>query len=130
MNRNPQRRIATLCVLAALALRAAIPAGFMPAQSGSGLLFEMCPSAVPAQILMAMSGSGHHHHHKGHDSGTDTSHFDAGQCPLGQLLSGAVAVDVAAIAPIAPVAATLYAPATVILQSFSPYARRSRGPPA
>ena len=51
MNGRPQIRFAIVMVLATLTLRAAIPAGFMPTAAKGGLPFEMCPSAVPAEIL-------------------------------------------------------------------------------
>ena len=117
-------------VLATLALRAAIPAGFMPAAVGSGLPFEMCPSAVPAEILAAMSGAGqHHHHHAGHDSGGKDGHFNAGDCPIGQALSAAVAFDDPPPAIIAPPAAPFNAIEPAALPSLEQPVRRSRDPP-
>ena len=132
MNGRPHIRLAIVMVLATLALRAAIPAGFMPGAIGSGLPFEMCPSAVPAEILAAMSGAGqhHHHHHAGHDSGGGDSHFNAGDCPIGQALSAAVAFDDLPPSVIAPATAPLNANDPAALPSLEQPVRRSRDPPA
>ena len=132
MNGRPQIRFAIVMVLATLTLRAAIPAGFMPAAIGSGLPFEMCPSAVPAEILAAMSGAGHvhHHHHTGHDSGGSDGHFNAGDCPIGQALAAAVAFDDLPPAVIAPAKAPLNANEPATLPSLEQPVRRSRDPPA
>ncbi len=130
MNGKTHYRLAVAFVLATLALRAAIPAGFMPAAVGSGLPFEMCPSAVPAEILSAMSGAGHHHHHGGHDAKSDGRHFDAGSCPIGQLLSAALAFDHLPPANIAPALAPLNASEPGALRSFEQPVSRSRDPPA
>jgi hypothetical protein len=99
MNRIARQSALLVCVVATLAMRAAIPVGYMPASAGSGLLFELCPSAVPAEILMAMSGVDHVHHHGGDN---DDSPFNAEQCPIGQMLSVAAAVDVAHVVDEAP----------------------------
>ncbi len=127
MNRKPHYRLALAAVLATLVLRAAIPAGFMPSAAADGLPFEMCPSAVPAAILAAMSGAGHHH---GHGSEPAGKHFDTGSCPIGQSLSYAVAVDAFAFADIPPAAAALAATRPGVLHSFAQPHRRSRDPPA
>jgi hypothetical protein len=82
-----RRRIAVFILLASLLMRAGIPDGYMPAAPGSGLLFELCPSGVPAEF-MQMLGGGHHHHGS---AGDTTTHFDASQCPIGHMLGSAVA---------------------------------------
>jgi hypothetical protein len=74
-----------------------------------------------------MSGSGHVHHHGGEG---DESHFNAEQCPIGQLLSVAVAVDVAYVLDDAPVAMAPDADILPLFGSSSPLNRRSRSPPA
>ena len=127
MSRVPRHSIYLFCVLVALVMRAAIPAGYMPATAGSGLLFELCPSAVPAEILAAMSGSRHMHHHDGEGS---SSHFNAERCPIGQVLSMAAAIDIAA--PVEDIPAVV-APAIDVSPApgaRSPVNRRSRSPPA
>ena len=128
MNRKPHYRLVLAAALATLVLRAAIPAGFMPSAAGDGLPFEMCPSAVPAEILAAMSGAGHRH--AGHDTDSDSSHFDAGHCPIGQALSITIAADEPAPADIAPAVATFNAYIPVALHSCEQPTRRSRDPPA
>lgn len=128
MSRKPLHPVFFACALATLVVRAAIPAGYMPSAAGDGLVFEMCPSAVPAQILAAMSGAGHHH--AGHDPDSGGTHFDAGQCPIGQLLSIAAAIDELPFDSIAPAAVLLNARAPAVLRSHQQPTRRSRDPPA
>ena len=128
MDRRPHQRLLFAAALATLVLRAAIPAGFMPSAAGGGLPFEMCPSAVPAKILAAMSGAGHHH--AGHDTDPDSRHFDAGHCPIGQALSIAISADGMFAGDVAPAAAAPIAYEHVALSSFEPFTRRSRDPPA
>jgi hypothetical protein len=127
MNRFSRQSAFLAIVVATLMMRAAIPVGYMPASEGSGLLFELCPTAVPAEILAAMSGSDHAHHHGG-DAGD--SHFDAEQCPIGQLLSLAVAVDIASPVDSAPESAPPAIDVIASPGSRTPVNRRSRSPPA
>ena len=91
MTYSSRHRQTMLLLLAALLLRAGIPDGYMPSAPGSGQLFELCPAGVPAGFMQALSGSGQHHHH---NSDASESHYDASHCPIGHLLSAAVAVDV------------------------------------
>ena len=128
MNRKPHYRLVLAAALATLVLRAAIPAGFMPSAAGGGLPFEMCPSAVPAEILAAMSGAGHHH--TGHDADRDSSHFEAGHCPIGQALSTAIADNGLTAIEFAPAVAVLEPRVETALSSFEQSTRRSRDPPA
>jgi hypothetical protein len=128
MSSRPLYRVVVACALVTLVLRAAIPAGFMPTAVTGGLLFEMCPSAVPAEILAAMSGAGHHH--GGHESGDAGKHFDAGSCPIGQALSAATAIDELRLADVPPAATTLNARIPAALTSHDQPTRRSRDPPA
>ena len=128
MNRKPHHRLVLAAALATMALRAAIPAGFMPSAVGDGLPFEMCPSAVPAEILVAMSGAGHHH--AGHDTDRDGSHFQAGHCPIGQVLSTAIADDGQTAIEVVPAVAALAPQFETALSSFEQSTRRSRDPPA
>ena len=79
-----------LLLCAVLLLRAAIPAGFMPAAAGSGLLFDLCPERVPAQLMDLLSGA-HHHGHGAMDKG-EGGH-DEHRCPFGLMLLHAAAVD-------------------------------------
>ena len=65
MNRIRHRHLKPMLLLsAALLLRAAIPAGYMSATAGSGLLFEFCPEGIPAEFMQILAGdSGHEHGH-------------------------------------------------------------------
>ncbi len=136
MNRSLHFRIASGWLVTALLLRAAIPVGYMPAAIGGELLFEMCPSAVPADLLAAISGQNHHaSHHAGHHDGageahTDGRHFDASHCPIGQVLSAAAAVDHDQGSTAAAPQATLVVAASQAPVSVALPGRRSRGPPA
>lgn len=85
-----QRLKSALPLFAALLLRAAIPAGFMPAAAGSGLLFEFCPEGIPAEFIQLLTGDA------GHESGhTVDGHpgNDADPCSLGHMLLSVAAVD-------------------------------------
>ena len=133
MNGKSHYRFGVALVLATLVLRAATPAGYMPAAVGNGLPFEMCSSAVPAEILAAISGTGHHHHHHhhaGHGSGESAGQFNAGDCPIGQALSAEVAYDDTPAAVIALAEAPFNANVPVALRSLEQPVRRSRDPPA
>jgi hypothetical protein len=57
-------------VLLALAVRALVPAGFMPA-TDRPFSFEICPDGFPAQLLHQGSEAVHQHHH--HDAQNDGS---------------------------------------------------------
>jgi len=127
MNRTTGTRRVALLLLATLLLRAAIPDGYMPSRAGSGLLFELCPSGVPAGFMEALAGadSGHHHAH----DRSDETHFDASQCPIGHFLSMAAIVDDIRALDVGPAAATsaewtVAAPASIARCRY-----RSRGPP-
>lgn len=131
MSRTLQSRPALIWVLATLLLRAAIPDGYMPAQAGSGLLFELCPSGVPDGFMMAIANSGnsgHQHHH--HGAGPSDSHYDAAQCPIGHLLSAAIAVDGTWPAETAPALAPHNEELFFAPVSRTPANSRSRDPPA
>lgn len=126
MNRFRHHRLKPLLLLsAALLLRAAIPAGYMPAAAGSGLLFEFCPEGISVEFMQILAGdSGHDHSDHG---GTDG---DNHKCPVGHMLLSAAAVDDAEQVVLAPTAQAL---ATISSYSFTSVSRthyRSRGPPA
>lgn len=72
----------------------------MPAAAGSGLLYELCPEGVPAEVMQALLGGGHHHHHGAPASGDS----EAGtiECPIGHMLSSAVAHDAQAVTDVVP----------------------------
>jgi hypothetical protein len=126
ITRTGTRGVALL-LLATLLLRAAIPDGYMPSRPGSGLLFELCPSGVPAGFIEALAGSDSGHHHA-HDAGDET-HFDASQCPIGHFLSMAAIVDDVRALDVepAPAAGGDWTVATPV--SVARRLHRSRGPP-
>ena len=72
-------------LLAGVVLRAFVPAGYMPAAPGKGLLFELCHDGVPAGFMEALGGHGHHSGHAGHDE-----HAGGADCSIGHILSLAV----------------------------------------
>jgi len=78
-------------VLAALALRAIVPAGYMPGSIPDGELMVLCPEASAAAFTLVAgltrTESGHaHHHHHGH-SGTDSGGTSVdSRCPIGTAL--------------------------------------------
>jgi len=115
-------------LLAALLMRAGIPDGYMPAAPGSGLLFELCPAGVPAGFMSALSGSDHHHHHGKSDA--SESHFDSGQCPIGHLLSSAMAFEDVWQIDARPALPEFIDTPLRIQASRIPANQRSRGPPA
>ena len=84
------RTMMIVLLLVSLMMRAGIPEGYMPAAAGSGMLYEMCPAAMPAELIDLLAMNGHQHHH---DTSSDsTSDYDASQCPIGHMLSAAAAV--------------------------------------
>ena len=116
-----------LLLSAALLLRAIIPAGYMPAAAGKGLLFEFCPEGVPARFMQVLAGdAGHDHGHNDHHGADGDDHH----CPVGHLLLSAVAVDDTFQSIVVPAA---LAPATTSTYSYTSVTRSnylSRGPPA
>jgi len=115
-------------LLASLLMRAGIPDGYMPAAQGSGLLFELCPAGVPESFMRALTGSDHHQHHA--DTGSSGSHYDAGQCPIGHILSASVAFDDLWQIESAPVAQEFINTAVPAYIFQAVISHRSRGPPA
>ena len=128
MNRITHNRLKPMLLLsAALLLRAAIPAGYMPAAAGSGLLFEFCPEGIPAEFMQILTGeSGHEHGHMDHG---DSGHHDH-QCPVGHMLLSAAAVDDVWQEEAAPVAPALYTAQRYSFTNVSRTNYHSRGPPA
>ena len=72
-------------LLAGIVLRAFVPAGYMPAAPGKGLLFELCHDGVPAGFMEALGGHGHHSGHAGH--GDHDEHAGGADCSIGHILS-------------------------------------------
>jgi hypothetical protein len=114
-----------LLLSAALLLRAAIPAGYMPAAAGSGLLFEFCPEGISAEFMQILNGeSGHDHDHG------DGAESDDHKCPVGHMLLSAAAVDNASDVILAPITEALITNTSYSFTSVSRTHYRSRGPPA
>jgi len=126
MNRFRHHRLKPLLLLsAALLLRAAIPAGYMPAAAGSGLLFEFCPEGISVEFMQILSGdSGHDHDH------SDGAEGDDHKCPVGHMLLSAAAVDTAEPTILAPNTQALITHTSYSFTSVSRTHYRSRGPPA
>ena len=121
------RQALLIAALVALALRALTPDGYMPGSQHSGLLYELCPDGMPAEIMQALAGDRHHHHHGGEDGASVTG---TEQCPIGHMLASAVAVDTGGQPDLVPdTVAPEEAPATILIR-VSTAAYRSRAPPA
>lgn len=106
-----------------LLLRAAIPAGYMPAVGGKGLLFEICPESLPAGFMQLLAGEHGPHHHA--DNGKDRHH-----CPVGQMLLPAFAVgDHMQFQATPPIRVFAVVPKYAFTAVFSAV-YLSRGPPA
>ncbi len=90
MLRSALRHTAVFVLLAGLLLRAATPLGYMPAASGSGFLFELCPGQLPAGFVLPGQSAAHEHHHHGVE---DNSSVEPDSCPIGHLLSSTATVD-------------------------------------
>jgi hypothetical protein len=130
---HKKQSFAFLLVLTTLAMRAAIPEGFMPSALGSGLLYELCPSAVPAevmQVLRANKGHGGHHAHHQQPNHTDHSKHDGNQCEIGHLLASAVAVDTSWQTPLPPPVTVHALPVAIAFNSSTRTSYASRDPPA
>jgi len=126
------RHLLLVAALATLSLRALTPDGYMPGSAESGLLYELCPDGMPAEIMQSLAGGGHHHHHHGDNDSPSVSVTVSGteQCPIGHMLASAVAVDSGStpdVLPDAPVFDDMPV-ATFIRTSVTAY--RSRAPPA
>ena len=115
-------------LLALVVLRALVPAGYMPASIGGGLIFEMCHEAVPAAVLAAISGGGSHHHHGSHGDATGEQ---SEVCSLGHILSQAFLESEVLLETPAPGLATPDYPVLIYHLSLAPrYRQVPRGPPA
>ena len=75
-------RVLVTVLLTGVLLRAFIPAGYMPAAPGKGLLFELCHDGLPVSFMAALDGHGHHAGHGDHEE-----HAAAGDCSIGHILS-------------------------------------------
>jgi hypothetical protein len=132
------RRLVLVAALATLALRALTPDGYMPGSAESGLVYELCPDGMPAEIMQALAGDSHHHHHHGDDGTTSVSSTEqcpigvssTEQCPIGHMLASAIAVDTATVPDVLP-DTPVFADVPVTFHFRTPVtAYRSRAPPA
>lgn len=114
--------------LAILAVRALTPDGYMPGSRDSGLLFELCPSGMPVEIMRALGG-GHHHHHDRHN-GDESRVSGTEQCPIGHMLSTTAATDADPQIALVPGRSDFEAAPTRKLEIIGATAYRSRAPPA
>ena len=90
-----------MLLLAAMALRAVMPVGYMVGTLGGDLLFELCPSGMPSAMVHSLDGE---HHHGGGDDAASAVSIE--QCPMGHLLMPVAFSDSISIAlelPHAPV---------------------------
>lgn len=126
MMRAVHKQTLLLATLAMLALRVLTPEGYMPGSAGSGLLFELCPAGMPAEVMRALGGGGHHHHH--HDDKSPAKGTE--QCPIGHMLSAAAATDSQSPAALAPRNPVFEAPSFTPPVPIVTVAYRSRAPPA
>ena len=127
--RHARRHWLAAIVLSAVALRALIPAGFMPGAGG----LEFCSGGLAsmASTMASMPGmAGHHHHHA--DAGTPAKTAVHGE---GCVFAGSAAGLAPPCTPVVAVAvqsdATYSIPASVI--DWTPTILRAqspRGPPA
>lgn len=82
------RLFALQCLLLAIALRAFVPVGWMPAPSGTGVTITICTGAGLVEAEIGPDGKIHH------DGGKDTKVHDP--CPFGTI-SHAVDIPQAAV---------------------------------
>ena len=112
-------------LLAAGILRAFVPAGYMPAAPGKGLLFELCHDGLPAGFMEALGGQGHHADHAGHDK-----HASAGDCSIAHILSMAFIDEAQTTEPAtqSPLGVPVAAPLVQLLRGHT-RAYSARAPP-
>lgn len=122
------RQFLLVAALAMLSFRALTPDGYMPGSANSGLLYELCPDGMPAEIMRALAGGGNHHHH--HTSEESSSVTGTEQCPIGHMLASAVAVDSGSIPDAVPDTPLFDQTPVTILYRVSNTTYRSRAPPA
>ncbi len=122
------RHLLLLLTLVMLGTRALAPLGYMPAPAGTGLLYELCPEGIPAEIMRSLSGGGHHHHHGGHDGENKAGPSES--CPIGHMLASAIAVDLDAATVVAASSDDFVVPSIVAIHSRASCQQRCRSPPA
>jgi len=121
-----RRWLIAALILPALLLRAAIPAGFMPAMDARhGLVLEICPGVASPGVEPG-SAAGHAHHH--HGDSTPRSHD--GLCPFA-LSAGPALASSFVFEPAAGVLAVFDTggPLSTRIISTLERAQSARGPP-
>ena len=126
VGRGSHRCTVLAVLVSAFALRALTPDGYMPATAGSGLLFELCPDGLPVAVVQRLAGGGHHHHHGA--GGAEAAADD--RCPIGHMLTSAIAAGELAIAVLSPIVPEFIATATPAVITRGLVSYRSRAPPA
>ena len=122
------RQFLLVAALATLSLRALTPDGYMPGSAESGLLYELCPDGMPAEIMQALAGDGGHHHHHGGSNSASVSGSE--QCPIGHMLASAMVVDSGSVPDVLPDTPVFADNPVAMLVRASVVAYRSRAPPA
>jgi hypothetical protein len=122
------RQFLLVAALATLAVRALTPDGYMPGSAQSGLLYEMCPEGMPAEIMQALAGDSHHHHHGSGDDAASPGSSE--QCPIGHMLNLAVATDATATPDVLPDLPLFDEGAVAQIFGTQATGYRSRAPPA
>jgi hypothetical protein len=128
MSLRVRNKLLLAAFLVVLSLRALTPDGYMPGSKGSGLIYELCPSGMPAQIMRALAGGSHHHH--GHHDDASSSVSGTEQCPIGHMLGSAVAADISVPTGFLPVAPEFDDATVIAVLQVRHSAYRSRAPPA
>lgn len=118
------RRPAVMLLLAAMALRAIMPVGYMVGTLGGDLLFEMCPEGMPSAMLHSF---GDEHHHGGSDD--DASALSSELCPMGHLLMPVAFGASVSIALEPPHTPAIFDSPRLVAIIATPTAYLSRAPP-
>jgi hypothetical protein len=119
---NRRRQLLAALMLAAFAVRALVPAGFMPA-GGGAFSIEICPEGFSAQPLSQLPHGGHHHPG---GSPTHTEHCVFGSAGASGPVRQLAALGALALLQHAPAARFIAAPTAVRLVHLP----QARGPPA
>ena len=110
-----------------LCVRALTPDGYMPGSKDSGLLFELCPSGMPQEVMRVLAGG---HHHQQHGAGEGGSAASTEQCPIGHMLGSAVAADVSTPSDMLPETPLFVSETVAPCRARAAVAYHSRAPPA
>lgn len=128
------QRSLMLLLFGAMALRALIPAGYMPTAGSDGALFELCHDAVPVEVLAWLNarnvehhGGAHAHHGAGHADAAASEHEP---CAVGHMLSMVYVDDAAWPLEIVREPPAAAPPASIVEWDALPrYLPETRAPP-